>query len=333
MADEMIRTDVTNDALLIKAAEWHAAGHGVALALVMQTWGSSPRPAGSVMIIRDDQLIEGSVSGGCVEGAVIEAAGEAIASGQGQRLDFGVADATAWEVGLSCGGRIAVLVVPIAAGGIDAGRLGDLAANLRAREPVMLCLDAATGAWLDTDKEAGPDVSGIDPETGHFYLIQKPPRRVIVIGGVHITQFLAPMARLAGYDVMVIDPRAAFTAPERFPDIATQTGWPDEVMQDTCPDANTAIVTLTHDPKIDDPGLEAALSSEAFYIACLGSRRTHAARLERLAAKGFDRAQLARLQGPAGLDIGAKTPAEIAVSILAQMIAAERKPETLVTGA
>ena len=333
MADEMIRTDVTNDALLIKAAEWHAAGYGVALALVMQTWGSSPRPAGSVMIIRDDQLIEGSVSGGCVEGAVIEAAGEAIASGQGQRLDFGVADATAWEVGLSCGGRIAVLVVPIAAGGIDAGRLGDLAANLRAREPVMLCLDAATGAWLDTDKEAWPDVSGIDPETGHFYLIQKPPRRVIVIGGVHITQFLAPMARLAGYDVMVIDPRAAFTAPERFPDIATHTGWPDEVMQDTRPDANTAIVTLTHDPKIDDPGLEAALSSEAFYIACLGSRRTHLARLERLAAKGFDQAQLARLQGPAGLDIGAKTPAEIAVSILAQMIAAERKPETLVTGA
>jgi xanthine dehydrogenase accessory factor len=333
MADEMIRTDVTNDALLIKAAEWHAGGHGVALALVMQTWGSSPRPAGSVMIIRDDQSIEGSVSGGCVEGAVIEAAGEAIASGQGQRLDFGVADATAWEVGLSCGGRIAVLVVPIAAGGIDAGRLGDLAANLRAREPVMLCLDAATGAWLDTGKEAGPDVSGIDPETGHFYLIQKPPRRVIVIGGVHITQFLAPMARLAGYDVMVIDPRAAFTAPERFPDIATHTGWPDEVMQDTRPDANTAIVTLTHDPKIDDPGLEAALSSEAFYIACLGSRRTHAARLERLAAKGFDQAQLARLQGPAGLDIGANTPAEIAVSILAQMIAAERKPETLVTGA
>ncbi|MEK9850257.1 MAG: XdhC/CoxI family protein [Candidatus Puniceispirillum sp.] len=333
MADEMIRTDVTNDALLIKAAEWHAAGHGVALALVMQTWGSSPRPAGSVMIIRDDQLIEGSVSGGCVEGAVIEAAGEAIASGQGQRLDFGVADATAWEVGLSCGGRIAVLVVPIAAGGIDAGRLGDLAANLRAREPVMLCLDAATGAWLDAGKEAGPGFSGIDPETGHFYLIQKPPRRVIVIGGVHITQFLAPMARLAGYDVMVIDPRAAFTAPERFPDIATHTGWPDEVMQDTRPDANTAIVTLTHDPKIDDPGLEAALSSEAFYIACLGSRRTHAARLERLAAKGFDQAQLARLQGPAGLDIGAKTPAEIAVSILAQMIAAERKPETLVTGA
>jgi xanthine dehydrogenase accessory factor len=333
MADDMIRTDVTNDALLIKAAEWHAAGHGVALGLVMQTWGSSPRPAGSVMIIRDDQLIEGSVSGGCVEGAVIEAAGEAIASGQGQRLDFGVADATAWEVGLSCGGKIAVLVVPIAAGGIDAGRLGNLATKLRAREPVMLCLDAATGAWLDVGEGMGPDASGIDPETGRFYLIQKPPRRVVIIGGVHITQFLAPMARLAGYDVMVIDPRSAFTAAARFPDIATHTGWPDEVMQNIPPDANTAIVTLTHDPKIDDPGLEAALSSKAFYIACLGSRRTHAARLERLAAKGFEHAQLARLQGPAGLDIGAKTPAEIAVSILAQIIAAERKPETLVTGA
>lgn len=329
MVESMSGAEVTNDVLLEKAAAWHAAGHGVVLAFVMQTWGSSPRPAGSVMIIRDDDLIEGSVSGGCVEAAVIEAAGEVRACGRGRRLDFGVADATAWNVGLSCGGRIAILVAPIAPGGIDADRLGDLADRVRAREPVMLCLDAASATPIDAGDGAGIEASGLDEAAGRFYVIQKPPRRVIIIGAVHIAQFLAPMARLSGYDVLVIDPRAVFTAAERFSGIATRTGWPDEVIEAASLDASTAIVTLTHDPKIDDPGLEAALSSKAFYIACLGSRRTHAARVERLAAKGFGPMDLGRLQGPAGLDIGAKTPAEIAVSILAQMIAAERKPELL----
>ena len=143
------------------------------------------------------------------------------------------------------------------------------------------------------------------------------------MGGVHITQFLAPMARQAGYDVVIIDPRAVFSAAERFPGSDCLTAWPDEAMAELGLDTRTAVVTLTHDPKIDDPGLQAALASDAFYIGCLGSRRTHAARCERLTDAGFSEAQLARLHGPVGLDIGARTPAEIAVSILAQIISVE----------
>ena len=313
----------TNAALIIRAKAWKDAGHGVALAFVMETWGSSPRPVGSVMVIRDDMAVEGSVSGGCVEGAVIDAAIESLTTGAGQRLDFGVADAKAWEVGLSCGGRIAVLVTPIAEGGLPGEALGDLAGDIVARRAGAVTFDAANGVRLERSSEDGEMVSALSDDESSFTFRQVPPRRVVIIGGVHITQFLAPMARQAGYDVVVIDPRAVFSAAERFPGSDCLTAWPDEAMAGLGLDPRTAVVTLTHDPKIDDPGLRAALASDAFYIGCLGSRRTHAARCERLAEAGFSKADLARLHGPVGLDIGARTPAEIAVSILAQMIAVE----------
>lgn len=319
------RGHVSNAGLIRTADGWCRDGHGVALAMVMQTWGSSPRPVGSVMIIRDDMAVEGSVSGGCVEGAVIEAGIEAIGTGIGRRLDFGVADARAWEVGLSCGGRIAVLVTPVAATGLPPYRLAAVSDDIAARRAVSLRFDAETGAVGDSgpDVVAGP--AGLAEDEGHFTLTQRPPRRLLIVGGVHITQFLAPMAAQAGYDVVVIDPRAVFASAERFPGTNCLTAWPDEAMAELAPDSRTAIVTLTHDPKIDDPGLRSALQSDAFYIGCLGSRRTHAARCERLAEAGFTPEMIARLHGPAGVDIGAKTPAEIAVSILAQMIAVERR--------
>lgn len=321
----------TNAALLARAAEWHRKGHGVAMAFVIQTWGSSPRPVGSVMIVRDDMAVEGSVSGGCVEGAVIDAAGEAIAGGSGQRLDFGVADARAWEVGLSCGGKIAVMVTPIAETGVSPDRLAGLVTDIEARRSSTLKFDAQTGAVRDdgdTNTGAGEggkdEASSLSPDEKIFTFRQIPPRRLLVVGGVHITQFLAPMAQQAGYDVTVIDPRAVFSAEARFPGTACITAWPDEAMPDLKPDARTAVVTLTHDPKIDDPGLIEALRSNVFYIGCLGSRKTHAARCDRLAEAGFSDTDITRLHGPAGLDIGAKTPAEIAVSILGQIIAVER---------
>lgn len=152
-----------------------------------------------------------------------------------------------------------------------------------------------------------------------FIQIFNPPLRLMVVGAVHISQFLVPMARLAGYDVTVVDPRRAFATDARFPDVAVRTDWPDEALEALQPDARTAVVTLTHDPKLDDPALDLALKSDAFYIAALGSRRTHAGRLERLQALGHDRAVLARIHGPAGLDIGAETPAEIALSVMAEM--------------
>jgi len=281
------------------------------------------------MLVRADMAVEGSVSGGCVEGAVIEAAMTSLQDGTGQRLDFGVADEAAWEVGLSCGGKIAVLVTPVGDHGLPAALLRDMAADIAARRQVYVRFDAGTGAIV-TDPATPPatGMSGLDDAGGLFDFIETPPRRVMIVGGVHITQFLAPMAQAVGYDVLVIDPRAVFTTADRFPGITCVTGWPDEVIADFVPDSQTAIVTLTHDPKIDDPGLVAALHSTAYYVGCLGSRRTHAARCDRLRDSGFGDDDLARLHGPAGLDIRAKTPAEIAVSILAQMIAVERAQQS-----
>lgn len=155
----------------------------------------------------------------------------------------------------------------------------------------------------------------------YFVDCHNPPLRIIVVGAVHISQTLVPMAAIAGYEVIIVDPRASFATSERFPNVRLVDDWPDEAMQALAPDGRTAVVTLTHDPKLDDPALEVALRSDAFYIACLGSRRTHARRLERLRALGFDDATLARIHGPAGLPIGAVSPAEIALSILAELTA------------
>jgi xanthine dehydrogenase accessory factor len=152
-----------------------------------------------------------------------------------------------------------------------------------------------------------------------------PPLRLVIVGAVHVAQPLAAMAARAGFAVVVVDPRRAFATEARFPGVALARAWPAEALAALGPDGRTAVVTLTHDPKLDDPALEAALGSPAFYVGCLGSEKTHRARLERLGARGFDAAALARLHGPVGLRIGAKTPAEIAVSILAQIVERRRR--------
>ncbi|MFC3677258.1 XdhC family protein [Ferrovibrio xuzhouensis] len=167
----------------------------------------------------------------------------------------------------------------------------------------------------------------IDTEQGPLFLnVFNPPLRLVLVGAVHIAQALVPMAQFTGYEVVVIDPRSAFGSVERFPGVTLSNDWPDEAMEQLKPDLRTAVVTLTHDPKIDDPALIAALTSDVFYIGALGSRKTHGARLERLRAAGIPEHEFARIHGPVGLAIGAKSPAEIAISILAQMTAALRQP-------
>ncbi|MFN4311025.1 MAG: XdhC family protein [Ferrovibrio sp.] len=167
----------------------------------------------------------------------------------------------------------------------------------------------------------------VETEQGPLFLnVFNPPLRLILVGAVHIAQALVPMAQLAGYEVAVIDPRSAFGSPERFPGVILSNDWPDEAMAQMKLDLRTAVVTLTHDPKIDDPALISALKSDVFYIGALGSKKTHASRLERLTAAGFGPDDFARIHGPVGLSIGAKSPAEIAISILAQMTAALRQP-------
>lgn len=299
-------------ATLAAALGWAQAGHGVAIATVISTWGSAPRRVGSHLAVRQDGLFEGSVSGGCVEADVILAAQDLIAAGSGHALlEFGVADTVAWAAGLACGGRIAVLVQRLADDGLPPALVADVLAATSAGEARSISSDPATGQALAGD--AGP-----------FVRAYPPPRRLLIIGAVHIAQALVPMAEALGIAATVIDPRGLFAADDRFAGLTLDRRWPDEAMADLRPDAATAVVALTHDPKVDDVALAAALRSRAFYIAALGSRKNHAARLERLAALGFGPDDLARIHGPAGLAIGAANPAEIALSIAAQLVAAWR---------
>jgi xanthine dehydrogenase accessory factor len=308
---------VADDALFSLADAWQADGHRLVFAIVIRTWGSSPRQIGSLMLVRDDQMIAGSVSGGCVEGAVVDAALKMMADAGCQQLDFGVADADAWEVGLSCGGAISVWLVSVADGYFDPKTLHHAASAMARRETVMLDFDLATGRV----QMAAPVASTSCLEGTVFTLFQPPRPQLIIIGAVHISQHLAPMAAQLSFDVTVIDPRRLFATENRFPGVKMQDCWPDEALAQMVLDEDTALVTLTHDPKIDDAALHLGLAKPLFYVACLGSRKTHAARLQRLAAAGFDAAITGRIHGPAGLDIGAKTPAEIAVSVLAELIA------------
>jgi xanthine dehydrogenase accessory factor len=182
-------------------------------------------------------------------------------------------------------------------------------------------LGAELESALRMGKSGAVTVEGVE----YFLTVQAPPPRLTLIGAVHISQALAPMARIAGLDVTIIDPRTAFATPERFPETPVIAEWPDEPLKAAPPDRYTAICLLTHDPKIDDPALEIALRSECFYIGALGSKKTHARRLDRMRARGFDEASLARIHAPIGLDIGAVSPAEIAVSIIAEIVASLRK--------
>jgi len=313
-----------------QALAWIRSGKRAALATVIETWGSAPRRVGAQMVISDTAEMEGSVSGGCVEGAVVVEALEALEEGAPKLLDYGVSDGDAFAVGLACGGTIRVLVEPVGEGGLPQQMLEELVAARAARIPVayQVALNGTQRALLTSGH--GPrfrtDRSGIEEDGATFVAIHNPPLRLVVVGAVHIAQALVPMAQIAGFDTVVVDPREAFGTQARFPGAEVLNVWPDAALDEIGVDSRTALVLLTHDPKLDDPALHAGLASRAFYIGALGSRKTHAARLERLGAAGLTPQALARINGPVGLDIGAAGPAEIAVSVLAQMIAALRMP-------
>jgi xanthine dehydrogenase accessory factor len=220
--------------------------------------------------------------------------------------------------------------------------LRQILADQAAKRAVVLATDLATGDERliyphqdgdDSLMAAAQDAARLDKSVvvehdgaNIFLNVYNPPLRLIIVGAVHIGQPLARMAAMTGYDVTVVDPRAAFASAERFPDVTVMNEWPDDAMATLAPNARTAIVTLTHDPKIDDPALEVALRAPVFYIGALGSRKTHGARLQRLGEAGFSNADLARICGPVGLAIGAKSPAEIAVAVLAQITEQLRQP-------
>ena len=311
-----------------QALAWYAAGQGAVLATVIDTWGSAPRRAGAQLVVSGSGEMMGSVSGGCVEGAVVVEAMDALEDGAPRLLEYGVSDGDAFAVGLACGGTIRILVEPIGTA-MPAAMLEALVAARAARRQIAYVVDIED--WTRRLDDTGhatrfaSDRTGVEDDGRTFVAVHNPPLRLVIVGAVHIAQALVPMARIAGYDPIIIDPRAAFGSETRFPGERLISDWPDDALNDFGLDARTALVLLTHDPKLDDPALHIALKSNVFYIGALGSTRTHAKRVSRLQEAGFTAADIARINGPVGLDIGAASPAEIAVSILAQLVHALRR--------
>ncbi len=306
----MTMGSANHDRILAAAIDW--AGAPMAIATVVETWKSAPCPVGTHMLVHADGRFVGSVSGGCVEGDVLERAHMVLAGAPPVLRRYGVADDAAWEVGLPCGGDIQVLVQPVSADGFPAHLFGDI---INARS-------AGAALSVVTDLETGRSALLDDAASAGFVNIYHPPRRLLIVGAVEIASALAAIAVSQGVDVTLCDPRGRFLTAERFPGIRLDDRWPDDAVKAFAPDSRSAIVTLSHDPKIDDPALAAALASPAAYVAALGSVRSHQARLARLSAAGVSAEQCARIEGPAGVAINAISAPEIALSIAGGMIRA-----------
>ena len=333
-----VRPALTHD-VLEAARSWLAKDGRVALATVVGTWGSSPVGVGGQMVVSQDGKFEGSVSGGCVEGEVIAEAEEILGNGKPKTLDFGVADETAWQVGLPCGGQIRVFVerldktggLPIIERALDARtrrqglvmrtRLSDGRHELFGRDDKTV--DPAIRRRLDSGESELEET----PDGEVFVHAMVPPVRVLIIGATHIGQMLAQLVKLAGYEVIVIDPRTAFAAEARFPGIRLDTQWPQDTIPKIGLDPYTAVVALAHVGHIDDEALKLAMRSPCFYVGALGSKRNHAKRTQRLAEAGFSAEEIKLIHSPIGINIGAQSPQEIAISIMAELVLALRGPK------
>lgn len=317
------------------ARRWLDQFGTVALATVIKTWGSSPVPVGGQLVVGPEERFEGSVSGGCVEAAVITAAAEVMATGQPKVLEFGVGDETAWRVGLPCGGRIEIFVERVS-GSDDAAYLDAVLVSRGSRSLLVVDTDLASGRrTLHRDTLSFPAETADQVLNGECVLVDgsdgrrflhalAPPVHVILVGAGHVAQVLADLAQRVGYQATVIDPRTAFSSETRFGGVPLSQEWPETALPALNLDGRTAVVTLAHDARLDDETLPLAVRSPCFYVGALGSRRTHEKRVERLRAAGLSDAEIARVDAPVGLPIGAKGPAEIAVSILGAVIKARR---------
>lgn len=317
------------------ARRWLDRFGTVALATVIKTWGSSPVPVGGQLVVGPEEQFEGSVSGGCVEAAVITAAAEVMATGQPKILEYGVGDETAWRVGLPCGGRIEIFVERLS-GPDDIAYLDAVIAARRSRALLVVETDLSDGRRTlhrDSgayDTETAQQLSNGEciltdiSEGRRFLQALAPPVHVILIGAGHVAQVLADLAQRVGYQATVIDPRSAFSSETRFGGVPLVQDWPETALPALGLDGRTAVVTLAHDARLDDETLPIAVRSACFYVGALGSRRTHEKRVERLRDAGMTDAEMARIDAPVGIPIGAKGPAEIAVSILGAIIKARR---------
>jgi len=301
--------------VLKSARDWVQSGRRVVMATVIRTWGSAPRPIGALTAIRDDGMVVGSVSGGCIEDDMILQVREGkLVQDRPATTKYGISAEEAKRFGLPCGGTLELVLEPLTReSGID-----DLLARVERHELVMRRLDMKSGR-VTLAPAKSTDLLAFDGAT--LATVHGPRWRLLIIGAGQLSTFLAQMAQGLDYQITVCDPREEYADGWNVPGVAFKRGMPDDVVIEMNPDGHTAVVTLTHDPKLDDMALLEALKSPAFYVGAIGSRKNNDARRKRLAEFDLSQGEIARLRGPVGLKLGAKTPPEIAVAILAEMTA------------
>ena len=319
----------SDEKIIEKINECLFAKENFALALVIETWNSAPKPVGSILLLSESGEISGSVSGGCVESAVISEAQISLKTQKSKILKFGVTNEDAFQVGLACGGEIKILIEPITNVNNSKRKILErfFKNNLEGDFSILkICLKSSQTELIEGKKasnflsktEKYHHQSFLNGE--FFYYILPPKSKVVVVGAVHIAQYLVEFGNQFDFDIYVIDPRSSFANKKRFPGVSIIDDWPDEALKSIIVDQNTAVITLSHDEKIDDIALQIALKADCFYIGCLGSKKTHEKRIDRLLNMGFNKNIINRIHAPIGLDIGSKKPNEIALSIIAEII-------------
>ena len=304
--------------VLRSASRWFKAGHAVILATVVRTWGSSPRPLGAMLALRDDGQVSGSVSGGCVEDDLIERMREhRLAGDKPEVVTYGVTKEQAERFRLPCGGTLQLVLEPVK----DGAGLDQLLGAIERHELVARTLDLESGKL---HLEAGRWSDALEFDGKLLKTVHGPRWRLLIIGAAQLSRYLAQMAQALDYHVTVCDPRAEFSEAWDVAGVQVDRGYPDDVVQAMNLDAHSAVVAVTHDPKLDDAALLEALKSPAFYVGALGSKANNDKRRKRLAEFDLSAGEIARLHGPVGLKIGSRTPPEIAVAILAEMTAVRR---------
>jgi xanthine dehydrogenase accessory factor len=301
--------------VLKSARDWVKSGHRVVLATVVKTWGSAPRPIGALTAIRDDGFIEGSVSGGCIEDDMIERVrARDLVDDKPAATRYGISAQEAQRFGLPCGGTLELVLEPLS----EKSGLDELLSRIERHELVVRRLDMESGG-VAIEPGKWSDQLAFDGK--ELVSVHGPHWRLLIIGASQLSKYLAQMAQALGYQVIVCDPREEYAQTWDVPGVWLKRGMPDDVVLESNLDAHSAVVTLTHDPKLDDMALLEALKSPAFYVGAIGSRKNNDARRERLAQFDLSQVEIARLHGPVGLKIGSKTPPEIAIAILGEMTA------------
>ncbi|MEO8717383.1 MAG: XdhC family protein [Burkholderiales bacterium] len=304
------------DIEVLRSAEaWRKSGHRVTLGTIVKTWGSAPRPVGALVVVRDDGQVVGSVSGGCVEDDLIDKVrSQAVAKDAPQLVTYGVTNEEATRWGLPCGGTLQLVLEPVG----EASGIGELLETISKQQLVKRRLDMKTGR---ATLAPGQWQDALEFDGATLATVHGPRWRLILIGAGQLTQYLAEMARMLDYHVSVIEPREEYASGWNVAGIALDRRMPDDVIAALNLDGHSAVVALTHDPKLDDLALMEALKSPAFYVGALGSRANNAKRRERLLEFDVSAEEIARLHGPIGFYIGSRTPPEIAISILAEITA------------